>query len=357
MPRLAADPPRPSYLVVLLTWAFTGLLGGHHFLLGRYLHGLLWLTSGGGFGLGWALDFFRLGRFLEDSSGSRPAEVRSVRGVLVEVPHPGLNMLRAVQHALAQWWLGLWYYGCVAWSLRLLGAPSAAHPAAVLVSLLSLWAVDNCSRTRGSSLVAVMLTGGLAAFSMSFTGQRESSQRALALCVAQLASFYTRRWRDVQNERDVACTPKQALVLGALVALLLASVVGKLALEVKAQPGASWGRKLHSSFTELLEGLGVEMKTGGGGEAGAGGGGQGGGHRFDFGGFARGASGMSRREAARLLGLNTNSPTRQQIKDAHRSLSLQHHPDKVAASEKAEAEAMQVKLNAARELLMGAVQD
>ena len=351
---VSADPPRPQrYIVVLLAWTFTGLLGGHHFLLGRYLHGFLWLTTCGGFGLGWTLDLFRLGRFIEDAAGSRPAEVRSVRGVLVEVEHPGFNMVRGLQHALAQWACGTWYFAATSWTCSQLGFPSASHAAGMVVLLLSVWTVDNCSRTRGSSLAAVAVGGACAAGVAHLQGLAESSQRTFALGAAQLASFSTRRWRDASaGSRDVACTRSGALALGALLALVLASVVGKLALELRAQPGGSWAEKLYASFREVLAGVGIEVNVGGGGE----GGGRREGPRFDFGGFARGPSGMSRRDAAKLLGVST-SPTRQQVKDAHRALSLHHHPDKVAASERQEAEAMQVKLNAARELLMGAIQD
>ena len=50
-------PPPPSAYVL---WAFTGLLGGHRFYLGRPVSGLVWLFTAGLCGFGWIIDAFLL---------------------------------------------------------------------------------------------------------------------------------------------------------------------------------------------------------------------------------------------------------------------------------------------------------
>ncbi len=42
--------------IVLLIWFFFGIVGGHHFLVGRMGMGLLYLFTGGLFGIGWFID-------------------------------------------------------------------------------------------------------------------------------------------------------------------------------------------------------------------------------------------------------------------------------------------------------------
>ena len=90
---------RPPYVRVLLVWALTGLVGGHHFYLGRHLHGLLWLTSFGGFGVGWLLDLFRLKRFIDDACTARPPETQLPGG---GQGRPGSSSARGGQHFVAQ---------------------------------------------------------------------------------------------------------------------------------------------------------------------------------------------------------------------------------------------------------------
>jgi TM2 domain-containing membrane protein YozV len=42
--------------MVLLIWFFFGIVGGHHFLVGRMGTGLLYLCTGGILGIGWIID-------------------------------------------------------------------------------------------------------------------------------------------------------------------------------------------------------------------------------------------------------------------------------------------------------------
>ncbi|MBN2156787.1 MAG: TM2 domain-containing protein [Candidatus Lokiarchaeota archaeon] len=45
-----------SQLVLLLLWFFFGVFGVHYFYAGRIGMGLLWLFTGGLFGIGWCID-------------------------------------------------------------------------------------------------------------------------------------------------------------------------------------------------------------------------------------------------------------------------------------------------------------
>lgn len=51
---------RYDYTVAWVLHTFLGLLGIHRFYLGKWITGLLWMVSGGLFGLGWLYDFLTL---------------------------------------------------------------------------------------------------------------------------------------------------------------------------------------------------------------------------------------------------------------------------------------------------------
>jgi restriction system protein len=59
-----------SMLVLILLWFFFGVLGVHYFYVGRIGMGILWLLTGGMFGIGWVVDIFVIltGQF-KDSMG------------------------------------------------------------------------------------------------------------------------------------------------------------------------------------------------------------------------------------------------------------------------------------------------
>jgi hypothetical protein len=340
--RAEAPHPPPSFAAVLLAWLFTGLLGGHHFLLRRHVHGLLWLTSGGGFGVGWALELFRLRSLRADAAGDRPVAIVSRAGVVTPLLRPGVGGARGVAHYVAGLALAHWYYFLAAWGAQLLGAPGGAGHAAGLTALtLAIWAVDNASHSRGSSMRAVALAG--AAASAATTAADADFRLLWVATAAQAASCVTRRWRS-SDSNDAALSGRAALRITAALALLAALLAACLL--------AAQGR-VREWLSEVVDAFYLGLhSTNHGGNGGGGGGPRAG---FDFGSLARGVGGMSRREAARVLGVGAGADARA-VREAFRRLSLQHHPDKAAAGGggggTAAAEAMQTRLNAAREVLL-----
>ena len=66
MPRLLAQAERRyvqgpiDYTVAWLLLSFLGLFGIHRFYLGKWVTGILWLVSGGLFGIGWLYDLWTM---------------------------------------------------------------------------------------------------------------------------------------------------------------------------------------------------------------------------------------------------------------------------------------------------------
>ena len=59
-----------SIAVAYILWFFFGYLGIHRFYCGRTISGLIWLFTGGLFGIGWLIDIFLVpGMVREDNLG------------------------------------------------------------------------------------------------------------------------------------------------------------------------------------------------------------------------------------------------------------------------------------------------
>jgi TM2 domain-containing membrane protein YozV len=63
--------PFKSLGVAYLLWLFFGILGVHHFYLGKFGRGLLWLLTGGLLGIGLVVDLFTLPSQLRQVNAQR----------------------------------------------------------------------------------------------------------------------------------------------------------------------------------------------------------------------------------------------------------------------------------------------
>jgi TM2 domain-containing membrane protein YozV len=87
--------PVRSKGVAFLLWLFLGLLGAHRFYLGKIGTGILYLLTGGVFGIGWVIDLFTLGgqvdtyNILHSSTGSG----NQTQNVVVNVITPAASQV------------------------------------------------------------------------------------------------------------------------------------------------------------------------------------------------------------------------------------------------------------------------
>ncbi len=57
-----------DYSVAWLLQTYLGVFGAHRFYMGKMLTGLLWLFTGGIFGIGWLYDFLTLNQQISDAN-------------------------------------------------------------------------------------------------------------------------------------------------------------------------------------------------------------------------------------------------------------------------------------------------
>ncbi|XP_038642229.1 dnaJ homolog subfamily C member 22 isoform X2 [Scyliorhinus canicula] len=93
-----------SLLITYVLWFFGGPFGLHHIYLGRDSHALLWMVTFGGFGVGWAREFWRLPKYVQSANMHRSSKIQRRRDL-----QPSMSIVRV----LGQIAVGI-YFGIVA---------------------------------------------------------------------------------------------------------------------------------------------------------------------------------------------------------------------------------------------------
>lgn len=144
-------------LITYALWAMGGPLGLHHIYLGRDSHALLWILTFGGFGIGWAREFFRIPSYV--SEANHEAERAQVRHPRATTPPP-VGLIRFA----GQICVGI-YFGSVA-----------------LISLSSL---------SFFYFLVLPLSVGAGVHLVSSVGQQTSDlQKTLITCIVTSSIFY-----------------------------------------------------------------------------------------------------------------------------------------------------------------------
>ncbi|XP_067227629.1 dnaJ homolog subfamily C member 22 isoform X4 [Chanodichthys erythropterus] len=144
-------------LITYALWAMGGPLGLHHIYLGRDSHALLWILTFGGFGIGWAREFFRIPSYVSEANHeAERAQVRHPRAT----PPPPVGLIRFA----GQICVGI-YFGSVA-----------------LISLSSL---------SFFYFLVLPLSVGAGVHLVSSVGQQTSDlQKTLITCIITSSIFY-----------------------------------------------------------------------------------------------------------------------------------------------------------------------
>ena len=361
---------KKSLLLAYVLLLLGGTFGLHHWYLGRRAQALLWLYTGGGFGQGVLRDLVRLPAYVAEANGARGA-LEAHKALVAKHPErPPAHL----SHVYFQLLAGMWAYMCVRlWSmaaLALAGLNASFQLVAVdggsqgkklvieeeasawsalsrgvagLACGCAVWAVGSVGRRRCSLAWVALPAAAVAALSaLGDGGGAANPGSVLAFCFALFFWFRTRRWH-------LAGDGRQALSGWAVVGVVLTVAAGWLLLLALAlrrfdiyvtdeSQGNSSSWELFTQIWEQLRSNGFDSE------------------RWQEWGSerARGAGGMSAREARGVLGGLGSDASSTVVRKAHRDLSREWHPDKWHgdADKLAEAESMQVKLNLAKDVLL-----
>ncbi|GHP04520.1 DnaJ protein [Pycnococcus provasolii] len=316
------DLKRSSLVVAYLLHFTTSMLGLPHFYLGRHAQGILYMISGGLFGLGVIRDTFRMPWYVQEANVSTKflARLEELKG---KSPRgPGISAQHCVAQYIMCYYLGNFLRKAALGAAILLepfketkflrlcfDEKQPVYVTAVSVVIYALgvsyaaWLVRSVGRRACSLYVTTkyVLASTLVAH---VVGTNMETVKQIGVLVAMATTFWTRRWRKF--DEPPAVTWRQVVCI---LFLFIAMCV--------------------FAYQAPDEGDGDVFSRVG-----------------DIG-------NMSARKARNLLGVDRNASLKD-IKKAWREMSRTYHPDKMAAMDpekQKEAEEMQQKLNRAKELL------
>lgn len=189
-----------SLLLTYVLWLAGGLLGAHHFYLGRDRHAFVWLmTLGGYFGIGWIRDLWRIPEYVKLANRD-PVATEQLKERIRKHPKPVSSTARSVGQMIVSDALG--YMVLYALPLDYIPEhllPLAAIPVPLAVAI-GVHLVGNIGEQEGDLKPALL--GAYLTYPLYFWSTHSVFWSSLAASYS--FGHYSKRWRlEVRPQRPL----------------------------------------------------------------------------------------------------------------------------------------------------------
>lgn len=199
-----------STLTAYFLWLIGGILGLHHYYLGRDLHGFLWFcTLGGYFGLGWLRDVFHIREYVSEANEDG-AYYKRMMAAVVKNAKPPFSCTRFIGMILvAYYWSFLFYYaipeeevGGINWTVLHLLTPFACA--------VGVWTVGNIGNQEGGLITPVI--AAYLTFPLKYVMDESNSFTIMILASAFAFDMFEKKWR--LKKRKLSCLKRMLIITG-----------------------------------------------------------------------------------------------------------------------------------------------